>query len=370
MLLRVAVFAIFCRLVLVSSTAGSGGGSGGNAGGMSHNRSVAVVNVPKEIRPLPRGGEEMPVDDESEATVIQKENAQQPWEYLLAPEETFELDEKHDKEQDENQIAVQVVSTSILSEQPSSPSTSSSAAVAVVFPADNTTVNATSQVFEHAMINVDGEEGDETDTAVKQKKRFFNRVARVSSLLLRREKDARLLKDGHNITDEDDDDDDDEEVLEDDEVTLQSDLTRPGRYIHIVTTASLPWMTGTAVNPLLRAAYLHERLESINKAANVTHDNAYKTSWVTLVIPWLELPEDQHKVYHDQVFDSPKEQEEYVRNWLRHQAGMPDAADHLNLVFYSARYHAGLGSVFAMGDIIQQLPQDELDVCVLEEPEQ
>jgi hypothetical protein len=190
----------------------------------------------------------------------------------------------------------------------------------------------------------------------KRRKIFLNRIAKVSSLLLRREHDASL---------------EEEEELElhdaewGNEVTPQSDLTRPGRHIHIVTTASLPWFTGTAVNPLLRAAYLHKRMKEINSNANLTTD---KSSYVTLVIPWLELPEDQEQVYH-RVFSSPQEQEAYVRDWLRNQAGMPDAADHLNLVFYTARYHAGLGSVFAMGDIIQQLPQDELDVCILEEPE-
>ena len=188
-----------------------------------------------------------------------------------------------------------------------------------------------------------------------RRRHFFDRIAAASSNLLSREEEARL-DDESNTTDT---------PMDPKAITPQSDLRRPGRYIHIVTTAALPWMTGTAVNPLLRAAYMHERLEIINQN-NTKKPGKY--SWVTLVIPWLELPEDQQKIFNE-VFNSTKEQENYVREWLRNQADMRQAADNLHIVFYNARYHAGLGSVFAMGDIIEQLPSDELDVCILEEPE-
>lgn len=79
-----------------------------------------------------------------------------------------------------------------------------------------------------------------------------------------------------------------------------SDLSAPGRHVTIVTTAALPWMTGTSINPLLRAEHL----------AQCGID-------VCLCLPWLE-PEDQHYIFRSkgQRFASPREQEKAVHLWL------------------------------------------------------
>jgi digalactosyldiacylglycerol synthase len=144
-------------------------------------------------------------------------------------------------------------------------------------------------------------------------------------------------------------------------ITPESDLNLPNRHFHIVTTAALPWFTGTAVNPLLRAAYLHRRTQKISRQDQ---------QWVTLVVPWLDRPEDQKETL-GRIFASQHEQETFIRDWLRNEASMPDAASGLRILFYEARYHRGLGSIFAMGDLLQSIQGAGLsmDVCILEEPE-
>ncbi|KAI4295048.1 hypothetical protein MLD38_040686 [Melastoma candidum] len=122
------------------------------------------------------------------------------------------------------------------------------------------------------------------------------------------------------------------------------------QHIAIFTTASLPWMTGTAVNPLFRAAYLA-------KAGEID---------VTLVIPWLSL-KDQALVYPNNItFKSPTEQESYVRQWLEERTGFKST---FKIKFYPAKFSTDKRSILPVGDIAEIIPDDVADIAVLEEPE-
>jgi len=138
------------------------------------------------------------------------------------------------------------------------------------------------------------------------------------------------------------------------DIIPESDLSDPNRRIWIITTACLPWLTGTSVNPLLRAAYLAKDRPK---------------GKVTLMVPWLQREEQEVAFPPGVRFDHPDEQKAFVRKWLIEDAHLPRAAENLDIAFYSARYHDEYHSIFPMGDISALIPDDEADVCVLEEPE-
>ncbi|XP_057532232.1 digalactosyldiacylglycerol synthase 2, chloroplastic [Amaranthus tricolor] len=122
------------------------------------------------------------------------------------------------------------------------------------------------------------------------------------------------------------------------------------QHIAIYTTASLPWMTGTAVNPLFRAFYLAK-------------DGERK---VTLAIPWLSI-NDQGLVYPDNItFKSAKEHEAYVRKWLEDRTRM---ISRFEIKFYPGKFAVDKRSILPVGDITAVIPDEEADIAVLEEPE-
>ncbi|KAG4925534.1 hypothetical protein JHK87_051074 [Glycine soja] len=143
-------------------------------------------------------------------------------------------------------------------------------------------------------------------------------------------------------------------------------------HIAIFTTASLPWLTGTAVNPLFRAAYL---------AKSGERD-------VTLVIPWLSL-KDQRLVYPNNItFASPSEHEKYICQWLEERVGFTSGfsiqfypgkppCDLLAVVGYClsflgnciVQFSRDKRSILAVGDISEIIPDKVADIAVLEEPE-
>jgi hypothetical protein len=92
------------------------------------------------------------------------------------------------------------------------------------------------------------------------------------------------------------------------EITADSDLSRLDRRIWVVTTAALPWRTGTAVNPLMRALYL-------TRGRPKHH--------VTLVIPWLADEKSRKHLYGaENTFTErgKEEQEEWIRDFCRTRA--------------------------------------------------
>ncbi|KAM0913698.1 hypothetical protein ACQ4PT_011984 [Festuca glaucescens] len=122
------------------------------------------------------------------------------------------------------------------------------------------------------------------------------------------------------------------------------------RHIAVVTTASLPWMTGTAVNPLFRAAYL---------AKSAKQD-------VTLVVPWL-CKSDQELVYpNSMTLSSPEEQETYIRNWLEERLGFES---NLKISFYPGKFSKERRSILPAGDTSQFISSSVADIAILEEPE-
>ncbi|KAK4765958.1 hypothetical protein SAY87_007600 [Trapa incisa] len=130
----------------------------------------------------------------------------------------------------------------------------------------------------------------------------------------------------------------------------KDDISDQKRHVSIVTTASLPWMTGTAVNPLFRAAYL----------AKCAEQN------VTLLVPWL-CKSDQELVYPSNLtFSSPEEQETYIRSWLEERIGFK--AD-FRISFYPGKFAKERRSIIPVGDTCQFIPSKDADIAILEEPE-
>jgi len=120
-------------------------------------------------------------------------------------------------------------------------------------------------------------------------------------------------------------------------------------HITIVTTAALPWMTGTAVNAMLRAAY----------CADAGHR-------VTFCVPWIH-PEEQAQIFPGgKTFATPDEQEKNMREWLLAR----DGEHHdFEVRFYPARLDLVRGSILPLGDTTKWLGNGTRDLCVLEEPE-
>jgi len=87
---------------------------------------------------------------------------------------------------------------------------------------------------------------------------------------------------------------------------------------------------------------------------------------VTLMVPWLH-PLEQKIIFPAKMgFETPTEQDAFMRKWLQEKGKV--TAD-FKILFYPGRYDGERGSILPLGDITKFFDADECDICVLEEPE-
>lgn len=92
-------------------------------------------------------------------------------------------------------------------------------------------------------------------------------------------------------------------------IARHTDLSDPSLKIWVVTTAALPWRTGTSVNPLARALYLTDNRPD---------------HYVTLVVPFLTNLSEQAKIFPKGVaFATPQEQELWIRTYCAERVHCP-----------------------------------------------
>ena len=226
-------------------------------------------------------------------------------------------------------------------------------------------------------VGTDGNKNDDDITNDKKEeeeegKKNKNKDEDQSSEEEKDKKDEDEKDDSNNNNNEEESDEKEKELLlsSSSKMAAVSDLSDLSRKICIVTTAGLPWRTGTAVNPLARALYL-------TRGRPKHH--------ITLLIPWLENSEEQMKVYgSSNVFSSPEEQKVWIQTYARERIlnntnndenehenndNDNDEVDNLQISFYPAKYHNSFGSIFATVDICTLIPKNEADIAILEEPE-
>jgi hypothetical protein len=166
-----------------------------------------------------------------------------------------------------------------------------------------------------------------------------------------------------------------EEVEGLDEPLEFSDLSDPTRHMWIVTTAALPWRTGTSINPFLRALYFVRRRLDLykNYDSEGDSDEMVKPGKITLVIPWLVDLKETQKLCGDHITETGEKGKEQQKDWIKNYAdemcGMKEEMEYLNICFYDAAYWTAFGSIFPTVDICNLIPSKEADIAILEEPE-
>lgn len=115
-------------------------------------------------------------------------------------------------------------------------------------------------------------------------------------------------------------------------MTSQNTHNNSTLHIVIVTTAAPPWLTGTAVNPALRASYL-----------------SFKGHRVTLLVPFLELDEQHHIFAPGVSFSSAEQQQRHVHRFLETRTGRPVVG--VDVVCYPGRYDELFCSIIPVGDL-------------------